>query len=124
MASEHGSRRRYADGCRCPGCREANADYQRDYRERSVAAGVSDVAGRVELAVAQELGGLAQSAARPGLVAVALALARVLDNPRAVSAQPSAAGKLKQILGELHKGVGVRSSRLALVRGMTTGDST
>lgn len=30
----HGDRRMYLRGCRCPECFAANARYQRDYRER------------------------------------------------------------------------------------------
>ena len=59
--------------------------------------------GRVEAAIAQEIEGLALAAARPALVEAAISLGKILDNPRAVSQQPAAAGKLVAILDELHR---------------------
>jgi hypothetical protein len=32
LARRHGTRRRYQEGCRCPRCRKANADYMREWR--------------------------------------------------------------------------------------------
>lgn len=57
---------------------------------------------------------------RPGLAATALALARILDNPKAVSTQPAAAAKLSDLLAQLHKGADGRKSKLAAVRAMTS----
>jgi hypothetical protein len=37
MASPHGSRGRYKSGCRCAGCRAAQATYQARYRDRVLA---------------------------------------------------------------------------------------
>jgi hypothetical protein len=63
-------------------------------------------------------GGLSAEA-RPGLAQVALALARILDNPRAVNQQPTAAKVLARVLEELRsvsaKG---RQGGLAVVRAM------
>ena len=56
--------------------------------------------GPVESGVAAEIDGLA-SEARPGLAQVALALARVLDNPKAVNQQPAAAKVLVALLEKL-----------------------
>ena len=66
-----------------------------------------------------EIVGLAQAEARPGLAQAALALARIMDNPRAVNQQPAAAAKLADILDRLRKGADARRSRLAAVRQMT-----
>jgi Protein of unknown function (DUF4236) len=68
--------------------------------------------------VRAELAGLTE--ARPGLAQAALAIARLLDNPRAVNQQPAAAKVLVSLLDRLrsasahgHRG------RLAVVRTMT-----
>lgn len=124
MAARHGTRQRYKEGCRCPECGAANTDYHRDLRERKMHGDVGSASaehgtGAVEAAVHAEVADLAQATARPALVQAALALARVLDNPRATSAQPSAAAKLKDILDTLHKGADVKKSRLASVRALT-----
>jgi hypothetical protein len=41
---------------------------------------------------------------RPGLVAIALAMARILDSSRVASAQPAAAKVLVSVMDTLHKG--------------------
>ena len=76
--------------------------------------------GPVERGVTIEIDGLA-SQARPGLAQVALALARIMDNPRAVNQQPAAAKVLGTVLEKL-RGVSTRGRRgggLAVVRDMT-----
>ncbi|HWY00533.1 MAG TPA: hypothetical protein VNY55_11810 [Mycobacterium sp.] len=80
---------------------------------------VSEAAGPgpVELAVEVEIAGLAE--ARPGLAQIALSLAKILDNPRAVNQQPAAAAKLADILDRLRMGADARRSKLASVRQMT-----
>ena len=55
----------------------------------------------------------------PGLAAVALALARVLDNPKAVSTQPAAARVLITTLDRLHSSLTQPRGRLAAVRALT-----
>jgi hypothetical protein len=62
------------------------------------------------------------SAVRPGLVAAAIAMARVLDNPKAVSSQPPAAGQLVNILNQLRKSAGGVKPKLAAVRQMIKDD--
>ena len=99
MAAKHGTRRRYVEGCRCEGCTEANRLYFRRRRAGDTApppaavvslpaAGASEP-GPVEAAVEAEMAGLTD--ARPGLAQTALALARILDNPKAINQQPAAA---------------------------------
>jgi len=132
MAAKHGSRWGYKTGCRCAQCRDAQAAYQRGYRARvlmgetrprpSVVPPVApDVAepGRVEMAVATELEGLPAADSRPGLAALALAMGRVLDHPRALSSKPAAARQLARFLDDLHKGSAARRGGLSVVRQMT-----
>src|ERR1700744_6247925 len=99
MAARHGTRRCYGEGCRCHDCKDAQRLYQRRYRERQALRNVTPVSpdevatefpGPVESAVRDEIGGLAAEA-RPGLAQVALCLARLMDNPRAINQQPAAA---------------------------------
>jgi hypothetical protein len=75
-------------------------------------------AGPVESAVQDEINGLGQT--RPGLVAIALAMSRLLDSSRASSTQPAAAKVLVSVLDTLHKGAAQRRGKLAVVKSMTT----
>jgi hypothetical protein len=130
MAAKHGTRHRYNDGCRCDECRGANAAYRRRYRQRatavipihdSVNSDTSSRPGLVEAAVGIEVADIAE--ARPGMAQIALAMARVLDNPRAVSSQPAAAKVLTTLLDKLRSASAQqRRGNLALVREMTTKD--
>jgi hypothetical protein len=137
-AKNHGARQRYGAGCRCDDCKHAQALYQRNYGERRAngltrpAAVVPQVrndyepeVGPVESAVEAEISGLAQAQLRPGLVAIAAAMARILDNSRAPRAQPAAAKVLVSVLETLHKGSAQgRRGNLAVVCEMTTKDGT
>jgi hypothetical protein len=58
--------------------------------------------------------------ARPGLAQAALALARILDNPRATSSQPAAAKVLGTMLDKLFSASACgRRGNLGLVRTMS-----
>jgi hypothetical protein len=130
MATKHGTRHRYNDGCRCEDCTAANAAYQQRWRKSRIGAepttpGVvvtvsSPVTpGPVEAAVNDEIGGLAADA-RPGLAQTALALARIMDNPKAVNQQPAAAKVLAALLEKLHSASARgRRGSLSVVRSMT-----
>lgn len=129
MAARHGTRARYNDGCRCDDCVTANSSYQADYRQRRMAGGSTTSSehfvdpasgpGRVESAVKDEIDGFAAEA-RPGLAQVALCMARLLDNPKAVNQQPAAAKVLAALLEKLHAASAQgRRGSLALVRTMT-----
>jgi hypothetical protein len=138
MAVKHGTRKRYGAGCRCDECKTAQRLYQRRYRERVVngetrpAAPVAVVQspdfvadlpqrGPVEQAVEAEVGALAQP--RPTLVAVALAMARILDSSRVPTPKPPAAKVLVSVLDALHKGsTQGRRGSLAVVKSMTKKD--
>lgn len=140
MATRHGTRSKYNSGCRCDDCVTAERSYQEKRRQtklmaaspvvgsgpvvqfRQVAAGAVQSAelGRVEAGVISELEGLAQAEERPGLKETALALARIMDNPKAVNQQAAAAAKLTDLLDKLRKGADSRKSKLASVRAMTS----
>jgi len=138
MAARHGTRRRYTEGCRCDECRDAQRLYQQRYRERRANGDVAPVTnvtpepdevfkiehlpGPVESGVTAEIDGLAAQA-RPGLAQAALALARVLDNPRAVNQHAAAAKVLSSLLDKL-RAASARGRRggLAVVRTMTEKD--
>ncbi|MBO0676804.1 hypothetical protein JRC04_04945 [Mycolicibacterium sp. S2-37] len=65
-----------------------------------------------------ELEGVPQAIARPGMYQIALTLARLLDNTVAVAQHPGAAKNLAEILATLRKG-SEKKGRLASVRQMT-----
>ncbi len=74
----------------------------------------------VESAVVAELDTLSAATDRPGVAQTALALARILDNPRAVSSQPPAAKVQVSLLDKMRSAsVQGRRCRLSLVRTMT-----
>ena len=85
----HG-RGRYQRGCRCATCKLANREYQRRHRSkylRSVTpppADVTPAAGPVEIAVRAQLEHLPSAQERPGLFAIAVRLAQLLDTESAV----------------------------------------
>jgi hypothetical protein len=127
MTAKHGTRRRYVEGCRCEDCTAANRLY---FRERRAGVGADQLRARptqpaqpsdpgaVESGVEAEIEGLAE--ARPGLAQAALAIARVLDNPKAVATHPPAAKALAGLLEKLRSASAHgRRGNLALVRTMT-----
>jgi len=141
MALRHGTRTKYNAGCRCLECKQAASDYEKARRQAinanrhapakltalptprsSEPAGDSPAVelGRVESGVMAEVGELSTAANRPGLVQIAIALARVLDSPLAIAQHPSAAHRLSETLDKIRKGSDARKSKLASVRQMTT----
>jgi hypothetical protein len=135
MTLTHG-RTRYTRGCRCNVCKAAERDYQRNrYRRRrglpvdppdhpapaALSAASPPRDGPAVVAVQAELDAGALAAERPGLAAVALALAAILDNPKHIPTQPAAARQLVAILDQLSKRTH-RGGRLAVVRAMSAGD--
>jgi hypothetical protein len=127
MAAKHGMRRGYNDGCRCDDCKGAQRVYQQRYRERRADRAVAllppapepgEHPRPVERGVTAEIDGSAAQA-RPGLAQVALALARVMDNPRAVNQHPAAAKVLSALLDKLRSASAqCRRGNLAPVRTM------
>ncbi len=138
MTLEHG-RTRYTRGCRCEVCKAAERDYQRNRYQRQRGLAADDAAdtpglvltavtgsdadssgdGPVVAGVQAELDAASAAAERPGLAAIALALAAILDEPKHVAAQPAAARQLVAVLNTLAKRIS-RRGKLALVKSMTT----
>ena len=132
--ADHG-RRRYQQGCRCDQCRLAEAEYQKRNRQRRAAKALKavqdqpesddtepseDAAGPVSVvaAVALEVDGLAGVDGKPGLVATALAMAKILDNPVAIAQHPAAAARLMDLMSDLRKGGKKQHGKLAAARDM------
>ena len=134
MTLEHG-RTRYTRGCRCDDCKAAEREYQReryqrrrglpdvrpeDPRQIMVSADGQGRAGLVEAAVQAELHASSAGTDRPGIAQIALALARILDTPKAVASQAAAAKVLVGLLDKLRTGsADGRRGQLAMVRSMT-----
>jgi hypothetical protein len=143
MPANHGSNSRYAQGCRCDPCREGHKLKARDYAQRKAAgqvraanyqraghfdpdpngAHVLDLPpGPVELGVLAEIDGASD---RPGVAAVALCMARLLDDPSARNQAPAAAKVLVSVLDKLRSdSARQRRGGLALVKSMTQGEGT
>lgn len=69
--------------------------------------------------VLEEISGLESQ--RPDLVAIAFALAALMDDPKATTSKPPAAGRLVQVLEKLHATAARRRNNpLAVVRSMTS----
>ncbi|MFD7045653.1 hypothetical protein [Rhodococcus jostii] len=126
------NRTRYLAGCRCEVCKSAQSVYRRELSARKAAGkpvrpvlvqmpsqDVSTVDGEsVEAAVGREIGML-DTSKRPGLVATAIALARILDTRSAMAQHASAAGKLAELLAELSSSAPKKRSKLAELREAT-----
>jgi len=133
MAARHGTPRGHGEGCRCDDCRDAQRLYQRRYRERqalrnAIPVSPDEVATEfpdpVESAVRDEIGGLAAEA-HPGFAQTALALARIMDNHKAVNQQPGAAKVSAALLDKLRSASAPsRRGNLAVVRTMTGGTTS
>jgi hypothetical protein len=116
--ARHGTRRCYVNGCRCDDCTESNRVYFRQRRASQTGADLppSDP-GPVEAGVEIEIAGLSE--VRPGLAQTALALARVLDNPKAINQKAAAAKVLSGLLDKLATAsAGGRRGRLSVVKSM------
>ena len=123
MTLKHGTLHRYNQGCRCLDCVDRNTSYRQERRDKlsgqDITAGQGP--GQVELGVREEIAGAVE--ARPGLAAMAVCLAQLLDNPRARNQHAATAKVLTHLLDELVKvGAPRRRSHLALVREMTKKD--
>lgn len=141
----HGSRQCYADGCRLPECKAAQAQYRREHKARQlgvvsefpragrrpgtaaeqsavVAAQVVPAScGRVgptEQATVDELALLTSAETRKAIAAGALVIARLLDNPNAVNQHSAALKTLQSVMADLRQGSTQRKGRLASVQSM------
>lgn len=115
--SAHGTRRRYVAGCRCDACQQVNAQYQRDRRARERTRQAPASPGPVERGVLADVERLSEPS--QGLVAATVALARILDNPGAITSQLAAARQLDASLERMRRADRVPVGRLAAVKSMT-----
>ena len=123
----HG-RSRYNAGCRCGECRAANRDHQRTRRAKHLTAvpprdrhPAEFIDGSVTEAVRTQFEGTAIAQDRPGVFAIAIRLAQLLDDQTAVPQYSSASRVLTDIIATLSRqsrGPG----RLRAVRSMTERD--
>ena len=120
----------WRQGCRCNVCRadhrlklrehrKAKREQKREDREKAQA----DAEKRAKLfptmtAVAAQLDALDAMEANPGIAAVALKMAAILDDSAATPQQPAAAGKLLDALEKLGVRPREASTKLASVRNM------
>ena len=82
------------------------------------------VPGQAESRVLAELATLTSAETRLGAAEAALACARILDNPQAITQHVAAARALPAILEELRKGSARKRGRLASVQAMTKATGT
>jgi hypothetical protein len=124
----HGRSRYRHHGCRCAVCKEANRLYMRELRARKrgltpvpadVTPTVAEAAGRVVAAVEADLAALGDLTRYRALAAAAVAMGRILDDPRQVTTQPSAAKQLTSLLEVLRREAPPRPGRLRAVQAMT-----
>jgi hypothetical protein len=109
-------------------CVEANRLYMRELRARKrgltpVPSGTPNESppapGPVVAAVQADLETFGDLTGCRALAAGAVAMARILDDPRQVTTQPSAAKQLASLLDTLRRSVAPRPGRLQLVQQMT-----
>ena len=124
----HGRGRYRRRGCRCAVCMEANKLYMRELRARKrgltpvppvEAPTVAEAAGPVVAAVRADIAALGDLTGYRSLAAGAVAMARILDDPRQVTTQPSAAKQLTSLLEVLRREAAPRPGRLRAVQAMT-----
>lgn len=137
MKIAHGTRAGYKKGCRCEPCTAANREYFRAYRAakctglatvtplKAVAAQVSQETHREpgpnELAVIEQTAQSAAAAVQPATVAMALTMARVLDDEKSRAMHPQATRQLHALLTSLAPAKRKSRGRLARVQSMTSG---
>ena len=111
-------------------CVETNRLYMRELRARKrgltpvppvEAPTVAEAAGPVVAAVQADIAALGDLTGYRALAAAAVAMGRILDDPRQVTTQPSAAKQLASLLEVLRRAAAPRRGRLAVVQAMTDG---
>ena len=122
-AARHGSATSYKNGCRCGDCRRANRERLRAYRAAKrgestpVDLPMELGEGTVVDAVRRDLNALQlMRAERATDAAVALALARLLDDPSAGPQHPSAAARLVDIMARLRADAAPRFTAINVAR--------
>lgn len=138
------NRSQYLKGCRCDECRAANSDYMKARRLAKAAQSESGAKKEpakaserhlnvvempsqptepesptdelsVERAVREEIGKL-DCADRPGLAAIAIRLAQVLDKKSAVAQYANASARLTDVMEQLRSTAPKKRSKLAELR--------
>lgn len=145
--ADHGTRQCYADGCRRPECKAAQARYRREYKARKAGVPLDapkagrkskaelasvtqlpppqqsnprDTVGPNERAVLDELATLTSAETRKAAAQGAVTLARIADNPLEPGvSRKGAVQEFVKILEDLRKGSARRKGRLASVQAMT-----
>jgi hypothetical protein len=79
---------------------------------------VADAPGPVQAAVRADLASLGDLTGNQALAAAALAMSRILDDPRQVTTQPSAVRQLMALLAALRREVAPKPGRLRVVQEM------
>lgn len=120
----------WRQGCRCGVCRadhrEANKERRRKKREEHKNAIIAEKERheyqlkhhRYSLMVAEQLDSLDAVASNPGIAAICLKMAAILDDDTATPQQPAAAARLLDALKELGVRPKQASQKLADVRNM------
>ena len=113
-----GTRSAYVGGCRCDKCTLAQREYA---KARNNGASVTKISGDApmgenEAGVRAQVAMLSAAQSKPALVAMAITLAKSLDNPLNVSQWNANSKNLRETLTELQKGSDSKSGRLASVR--------
>ncbi|MHA4848779.1 hypothetical protein L1080_004425 [Rhodococcus sp. MSC1_016] len=144
MADVH-NRTRYLAGCRCETCKLAQSTYTRARRQAKksgVAQPRENVAPSpttptpaapgpsaptdeesVVAGVREEIAGFVGAEDHPGLIATALALARILDTPSAIAQHAAAAGRLMDLMITLGKSGKKKPTKLGELRRLEGGKS-
>jgi len=132
--SPHGRSRYRHHGCRCVVCVEANRVYMRGLRARKrgltpvpLAETLADrppsisaeTSGPVVAAVRRDLERLGDLTGWEYLAAAAIAMARILDHPGAVTTQPAAAKQLMSLMDTLRENAAPKRGKLAAIQAMS-----
>lgn len=150
MADVH-NRTRYLQGCRCETCKHAQSVYARERRQAKKQASAESPAGAakqeaapaaaagkstpgappppasadgpVVAGIRAEIAGYVGADDHPGLIATALALARILDTPSAIAQHAAAAGRLMELMSTLGKSGKKKPTKLGELRRLEGGKS-
>jgi len=121
--TRHGTRTTYNAGCRCDKCSQAENEYAKSRRNGATVTSIGPDAekpmGDNEAGVRAQVANLSTAESRPALVAMAITLAKSLDNPLNVSQWNANSKNLRETLAELQRGADARVSKLSSVRSMS-----
>lgn len=109
LDSPNHNRNTWRKGCRCNVCRADHRIALREHRERKKKARKEEKEAQarkllqcpVQIAVQKQLDIIKATETNPGVAAICIQMAKILDDPAATPQQPAAAGKLLDALKEL-----------------------